>query len=146
MRRMGLVALCFALGCRDTTSPAAGIQIGGSATPTTIRVGGRVEIGYAIDNNSGEPRSLASCVTPFEVLDAADKVVGPGARACALGLTAPFTLGPNAVLDGIDSWSGESNAPSASLLPPGNYRIRLRVLVVEYGYMYGTPIPITIVP
>jgi hypothetical protein len=149
MRKLLLVgAVCLVMACGESTSPTEGVQVGASAVPTLITVGGSIEVNLTVFNAGSETRKiiLSHCTPPYEIVNAAGVVVAPGDRACTLEVQAPTTLPPLTSVDFSDTWTGDAKSPSGSPLPAGTYRIRPRVMVVGADYVYGNEIQITISP
>jgi hypothetical protein len=149
---LALFATAVAVGCGHSTAPSDALDVTVASAPDRMNVAGVIDIEVRIHNGTDDTLRLGldQCVPPFQILEAAGKVIGPGPRFCTLELKAPVSIGPGETILYASKWYGDSDTPTTALtpvpVPPGQYLIRPRVFVIEGGTALGKPKAITIVP
>lgn len=146
----GLPLLVISSGCGETLQPEGKVVVSAEVAPASIKAGQAMSVAVTVANVSDAAWNLSiKCFSVFEVANESGLVVGPAAIPCAFDLTPPDLLGPNATLKYAVTWRGESRTSTDTLnayLAPGSYVLRPRVMVGSAGFIYGLPVPVTIVP
>ena len=140
----------LALGaCRPPSDPEK-LTISIAVDPSTFRTGTEATVSVTVTNRGDRPvlAEAHPCPDPFVVTTLAGVVVGPGNRICLSIGSPPVEIPAGAQRTYSLRWNG--NAPGASatsntLLPPGDYLLRARVMVG--GRIRGSdPAAVTLTP
>ena len=147
------------LGACDMTEPRPFVSVGAMAERTQVRVGDKAVVIAEIANYGGASAHVSGSLPSFlEVRDASNRIVFFGRSGnFALAAYPPQEIAPGERITDSPFWAtaiiGGGGDGSA---PPGTYRVRAAVMVLEGGrgniltrprsYVYSEPLDITVTP
>lgn len=145
-----LVLALAATACSDPASPSYGLSVETKVSESTVRPGEPVLVSVIVTNHGEVTRIVdgGPCPEPFVVMRPSGGVVGPAEKAC-LAIVTARELPPGESFTVETPWAGDARygayRSSPSLLPPGLYRLKGRVLVTGEGFVEGAPVTIRVV-
>lgn len=146
---MRVWTLLLSLGLACSTARVGGEVDAGELVVTTtadrssVPAGQKLQITVTVTNTSTSSRTLqfsSGCLTDYEFLDSAGKVVATSQQLCMQVLTQK-TLAAGGAFTDVHTWTRGPLEPSQ--LAPGNYQLR-GVLLATRDTTRSQPVPIAV--
>jgi hypothetical protein len=148
--QLRLAILSLVAACSSPTSPVH-ISVNTTISVSEIRAGEPVVV-TVVARNAGEKAArinVSPCTPSFVVTTQDGAVVGPAEHFCNLSL-ATRDLAPGESFTFVGQWTGDARSGEIKLPPsmlnPGTYTLRGRVISVDVGIIESEAVTIRIVP
>ncbi|MBV6521285.1 MAG: hypothetical protein MNPFHGCM_01419 [Gemmatimonadaceae bacterium] len=149
-RSTGAAAVLALIASCSNPNANASVVIATQVSPGTVLVGDSVSVIATVFVSGSKPVSVETntCGGPFEVVDSRGQVVGPGLATPCLAVSIPIVVEPGGQYALQGYWTGLSHQSSDGkpvYVPPGEYRIRGKVTILERSTpVRGTLVGITL--